>query len=223
MGLFITLVFLVIGGTVAILLKSSASDLAKDGLERDRKMELWEAEKRKLEQFLAHEHEGWRFLNGTKIDGHSGLIALDERGISIRLATFDENADVLAIVSDERLPVSSIKSISVSQPTKSKTVVHVDQTPVAVQANKKSPGGRALVGAVVAGPIGAIVGAATGLSNESKIELHQTRRSQEITVRDPAVLIIGTSDFKRPTIRLAFGDNTILNQWSSRLWAARGW
>lgn len=230
MGMFLLIVGMIFVGVplVAMLLVwSQAANDHRELEERKLKREAMEAamqfELALVTTLMGKRSADWPYQDRITLEGENGLIGLNGNGTAFCLARYHVAEDEAVATAEETFKVHSIKSITVDQPTKTVTRTHTDRTPVAVQSQKKSPIGRALVGGVVAGPIGAVVGGLSGVGASTEVQYHNTQRSETVTVKGDAVLVIGLADFRRPVLRLKFEDNKVLNEWSRRLWAARGW
>lgn len=160
--------------------------------------------------------EGWAIAEKAKIDGKMGLVGLRADGSELRLVSCERDGVTIKVLHDEVLPFQKIVGVNFLQEMRSKVITHKETTPVAV-GNGKSVGTRALAGALIAGPAGAIVGQASGLSGKSKIEHVETKRSETILVKGHPSLVIDVDDIARPMRCLVFDTEQQTKEWSSRL------
>jgi hypothetical protein len=213
-------------GAIALAGKSKSTS-AQVAEERKRELEAEEQLRcdhrmERHKQFLAAQTHDWAYVDAVRMGPDEGFLAIDAKGASFRLAIIGERGDEFFIVADEVIAVSAIRSISIAQPMKPLTTTRVSRVPVAVQKQKNTIG-RAVVGGVLAGPVGALVGGISAGHGETTVERHDTHHTETTYVKSDPVLVIATGSFDRPAIRLKFEDVKILNVWSARLWAARGW
>lgn len=160
--------------------------------------------------------EGWAIAERAKIDGTMGLVGLRADGSELRLVSCERSEVTIKILNDETLPIPQIVSVGISRDKRNKVITHKETTPVAVGTGK-SAGTRALAGALIAGPAGAIVGQASGLSGKSKIKYVATQRSETISVDGHPYLVLETEDIERPLRTLIFDTEKQTKEWSSRI------
>lgn len=116
----------------------------------------------------------------------------------------------------KRIPVARLRSVELETTTKMGTKVHVDRVPVVTQ-QKKSAGGRAIIGAIALGPVGAIAGAASGLNKKTTTTYKEVKRTEQVEVAGPKVIVVGTGDLTTPVIRLRCRTDALTEEWAHRL------
>ncbi len=84
-----------------------------------------------------------------------------------------------------------------------KTVSRKETTALAVPKNKSAIG-RGVAGALVLGPVGAVLGAASALTPETRIVEHEHQRQSEIMVDGKPILVVETSSLTRPIVKIEF-------------------
>jgi hypothetical protein len=94
-----------------------------------------------------------------------------------------------------------------------------ERQPVVVQ-QRKSPVGRALIGGIALGPIGAIAGAASGLNGKSTIKYVEKTVRKEVETEGPKLLVVGTSDPAQPMLKIMAPRDDVTEEWLHRLRAA---
>jgi len=161
----------------------------------------------------------WQFKCQAVIDGEVGYLAMDGEGSNLRLVSCKKEETRLTVVADETIPLRSVTSIAIDQPNKTKTITHTETTPVAVGSGR-SPVGRAVVGGLVAGPVGAVVGGLSGVGGKSKIEHVTTKRHETVYVKEHPKLIVRVDDLIRPRRIFVFETVRETNDWSARIFAA---
>lgn len=163
---------------------------------------------------------GWEHITPASINGSNGFVAITGNGLLLRFVTYNRANDTFSIISDTTIAVRSILSFDVVIPERSKTITHNDKIPVVVKEGR-SPVGRALVGGVLLGPVGAVVGAASGVGGKTKVEHKQVQRSETIKVKGPSKLVLGVQDLATPVLRIEFEPSSLSNDWWYRIQSAR--
>lgn len=118
------------------------------------------------------------------------------------------------------LTVREILSLNVVTPRIVKSRIKI--VPVSIVENKtKSPVARGLIGAVLLGPAGLVVGAASGLNAKTgtRVENHKVTEKYEAD-GDPQ-LIIGTSRDDYPVLKIKFEPVSLAEEWLYKIQAAQ--
>lgn len=114
------------------------------------------------------------------------------------------------------IPAVAIRSVEIEKTTKKGVKIHIDRIPITTQ-QKKSAGGRALIGAVALGPVGLVAGAASGLNKKSTTKIKEVKRREVVDVPGPDVIVVGTNDLANPIIRIRCRDDQTTQEWAHRL------
>jgi hypothetical protein len=155
----------------------------------------------------------------VEVDGRSGILALANDGRALRFIAWHREGAALACVDDQTLSTTTIRATSINQPDVASVVTHREKVPVAVAA-RRSAGGRALVGGLVAGPAGAVIGGASGLNAGSKIKMVATERHETVYSKGHPVMVIEFDDLVTPRRSVTFADANTTDDWLSRIHAA---
>jgi hypothetical protein len=110
----------------------------------------------------------------------------------------------------------SILLAELNSPSVQKYVREVKTEAVVIQT-KKSSIGRALVGGVLLGPVGAVVGAASGVGGKQEIKHVQTPISREVTSKGPLEVVLRLNDMQKPMLRLRGETNAKTEEWFHRI------
>ena len=124
------------------------------------------------------------------------------------------------VLNDKTLPINKIISLDIARPTVKKTVYTTQAVPI-VKKQHRSPVGRAAVGALVAGPLGAVVGAASGLGGKVTTEVEERKVAQQVEGLGDPQLIMGTSDAERPLLKIKFDPPELAESWLYKIRAAQ--
>ena len=218
------IVFAIIVGlipiVIAIFANADKAAVDRERNEREQKARELEEQFRIRRQAVLQELMGeLPFKAFAMLDGATGFIGMDKDGKFMRLISCREDEASLTVSSDETLSIKNIKSVSIDQPYKDRIITHIDKTPVAV-GTKRSPGGRALIGAAIAGPAGAIIGGMSGLGGKSQVEQIETKRHETVQVKGQPKLVIAIDDLSKPRRILKFETVSETNEWSARIFTA---
>lgn len=213
-------ILVVIGLAVASLSASNKERLKEI---RERKQAEYDAANAEYEKACAELCEpalsGWSLIEKVTVDSRPARIALSEDGKSLRFLSWKRQGNGIVNVTDRTYPTKAVIGLAIDQPDVSRIVTHKEKTPVAVNV-RRSAGGRALVGGIVAGPAGAVIGGASGLNGKTKITMVETERHETVDSKGHPTLIVQLDDLASPRRALVFSDVKTTNEWSSRIHAA---
>lgn len=201
------------------------------GRREDEKRELEAAEYKRLYYLEADRKKrlldeatslftGWSHITPAQINGSSGVFALSENGLLVRYLTYDDTKADFEKRKDRTFAARSVLSLDVVIPDVTKTRTNYERVAEPVQKNR-SVVGRAAVGGVVLGPLGAVVGGMTGLQPNTKIVERTVKKTETYQTKGPSVLVIGLRDVSEPVLRVMFDPSKLSNEWWYRLNAAR--
>jgi len=159
------------------------------------------------------------FVAFAKIDDTQGVVCMDEQGKCLVLFELDEFGAGDEAEPKRAVPVTDIVSLSVEYAHKSKTVKQRERVPLAVRP-KRSPVARALVGGVLAGPVGAMVGGMSGLSGGSDIKYGEVSRMEKVSYEGDPTIILDVDNLSRPQLSIKLESRRETDEWLSRLKAA---
>lgn len=170
--------------------------------------------------FVALSAGEWAFHTPALLDGKTGAVMLNSDATKLRFLLFTCTAFRCDQLGDLVLPIEAVRSLRVEQQTRTKVVAHDETMPVAVMPRRKA-GLSAAVGGLVAGEVGAIVGAASSLGQGSTIEHHTAWRKETVSFQATPKVIVGLDDLTFPSISIEFDDEATTNEWLSRIDVAR--
>ena len=116
----------------------------------------------------------------------------------------------------EQIDLRSILSVEMVDSTRLVRRMHIERDTELVH-HRRSPVTRGLVGAVALGPVGMVLGAASGLN--SKVELkHRDRKvTKMVEAAGPPSIVLGTNLPTRPMIKLRAASKAKTEEWFYRL------
>jgi hypothetical protein len=199
-----------IAATNALRERSEAAAAAKCQVERDKS--AW------LETL-----KGWRFQTFGRVLNLKSrpkcIIALGADDRLLRIAQFSDEGK-FEVLSDKILALNKIISLDIAFPTVTKTVYDVQAVPI-VSKQKRSPVGRAVVGGILLGPLGAVVGAASGLNGAVTTNVEERQVAKKIESRGDAQLILGIADVEVPVLKIELEPPQLAGEWLHRIRAAQ--
>ncbi len=209
------IIFLVFAFITEANNKNSIESAAKRE-EHGRQEAEFDANREALRQMEFHD---WAVSQRATVDGQRALIGMRADGSELRILICRREGNEFFAERDEVIHIKDVCGINIDQQTKKRTIVHKSSTPVAVNSGR-SAGTRALAGAMIAGPVGAIIGGASGLGGKTRIEHVETRHLETVEYETQPKLVVQIRDVVRPRRVLAFDSVAELNDWSSRIWGA---
>lgn len=227
--MFVLIMTVVVGVPLLALLVatiSNANDSRRAGEEgaQTKARQLAEKEQEaalaiKREAFVAKTIPGWQFVARALLDEVPALVAMDKTGMLLRIVKHNEIGDFDKI-DDVTLNVRSIVSMDVYIAKGSRAVSRTQRVPVQTLHNKNAVG-RGILGAVVAGPVGAVVGAASGIGSKVESSFENKTTYETISVNKPSVLVLGTNRPEMPVLRIQFVPSKLSSEWYYRIQAAQ--
>ena len=158
----------------------------------------------------------WPYATYCKLDGKHADLLLSHDGSKLKFLLGAAGAPSSGSAIYE-LNASSIVDVGLERRTTIKNQSRVEDV-ILPQANRKSTVGRAVVGGVLLGPVGAVVGAASSMKGPPpKIE----KCTVVDTVEEETVplIVLSTRDLARPVIRLDVIGKARTEEWYARLLA----
>jgi len=116
--------------------------------------------------------------------------------------------------------LESVFSAEVRWKELKETFFRTEVVPIS-STNKRSPVGRALVGAVLLGPAGLVIGAASGLGGKTTITSQERKVLDERIVKGKPTLVIGTTDPNFPVVEVSFRSDNVPDHWLGQIRAAK--
>lgn len=118
------------------------------------------------------------------------------------------------------LALTDIISLDIARPKVTKT--RKKTVPVSIVENKrKSPVGRAAVGGVLLGPVGAVVGAASGLNAKTETRIENREVSERYETDGDPQLVVGTKLDDFPVLKLKFDPVANAETWMFKIRGAQ--
>lgn len=183
--------------------------------------EAAQAKRLQLEtEFLAAKAPGWPFHAKVKIEDKPGIVVMDREGRLLRLLVMTPTGDPIEAEEDSTFGMPRIRHVSVYQPTMTRTVVHTEKVPVGIVSTKGNGGLRAAAGGLVAGQVGATIGAASAAKVGTSVSYHEVQRNETVNYLPRAKLVLDIDDLERPRVSLEFVDHVATNEWLSRIHTA---
>jgi hypothetical protein len=161
----------------------------------------------------------WPVKANCKIEKRRCAALINANSTALRFITFSENGEPL-IERVFQIAVKSIISMGMERPEIVTTVSDIQYVPVTIQKQKR-PITRAVVGGALFGPVGAVVGAVSGVGGriETKVEAHRTTRRK--TLLGSSQLVLGTSDPNHICVKIEFDPVKLAEEWWYRIQAAQ--
>ncbi|KHL24276.1 hypothetical protein PK98_15030 [Croceibacterium mercuriale] len=129
----------------------------------------------------------------------TGVLVVDHSENVLRLFGYRTN-DAFTVEVTAAVRATDILSVEIVRPSTKKRVRRMEAVPV-VTSQKKSPVARGLVGGALLGPVGLVVGAASGIGRDVSTKIEEHVIWDEVDAPGPAVLHIGTTILDSPLIR----------------------
>jgi len=158
--------------------------------------------------YEAEHLQGWPHRLTKSAEFHRQLLMINEERTALRFVQLASHTGLLS--ADYSVSLREVISAELQQ--NSETVMQVETTATVQQQGAAR---RAAVGALIAGPTGAIIGAASKRTSASA-----TSVSTSHTVQGPIYLVVGTSNFERPVIKFEVSSLRQGEEWLHRIRAA---
>lgn len=163
--------------------------------------------------------DGWQFITSARMmkchgDPPCHVLASSDGS----LLRFDRRDDVFALDAEPLLTLgmNEIVSLDIVRPmTTRQRSVEVPETVTTVR--RKSPVKRGLVGGVLLGPAGLVLGAASGLKDDTTTKTQMKKVTEQYQVEGDPRLAIGTSNPSNPYFEVRFIDSRESEQWLHRI------
>lgn len=176
-------------------------------------------QKELLSKFIKAETAEWLHVTPAKVNGRNAVIGLSEGG-EINLKTYVEMNGLYIVKAHKSLSSQHIISFDVEAPDRTKLVTHKEKVPVATK-KKRSSVGRAIVGGVALGPLGAVVGAASGLNGKEQVTYHEVKRQETVKVKGDPLLVLGVRELDEPKLVICFEPAKLAEEWWYRIQSLR--
>lgn len=83
--------------------------------------------------------------------------------------------------------------------------------------HRRSPVARGLASAALLGPVGGVLGAASGLNGKTELKHVEKKVTKYVETSGPRSILIGTSDLSRPVVRVRAPSASKTEEWFYRL------
>lgn len=169
------------------------------------------------------ENEEWSVVTQARYLNTEGqpncLVMICKKSLFLQILTYKLDTD-LTKSQDLNLHINQVIGLNIARPRVTK--YRSKQVPISsIETKTKSPVARGLVGGALLGPVGLVLGAASGLNSEvSTTTQNQTVEEAYETDGDPQ-LIIGTSLASNPVIKLLFDVPSLADEWLYRIKGAQ--
>jgi hypothetical protein len=163
------------------------------------------------------------------LEGDRVLLFLGPEKTTVEIVSYtNEDAKEVKIVSEFSLKQGDVLSVETRDIFLDKTRKKEIRTPMAVQtasqtSKSRSPVARGLVGAALLGPVGAIVGAASGLKNDqthtssSQVVEHVSHQTETYSEFSQTELLITIRNLEAPLLRVSSKNKASIDLWKARL------
>jgi hypothetical protein len=168
-------------------------------------------------------------LSDLSLEGNRVLLFLGHEKTTVEIVSYtNEDATEVKIVSEFSLKQGDVLSVETRDIFLDKTRKKEIRTPMTVQtgsqtSKSRSPVARGLVGAALLGPVGAIVGAASGLKNDqthissSQIVEHVSHQTETYSEFSQTELLITIRNLEAPLLRISSKNKATIDLWKARL------
>jgi hypothetical protein len=168
-------------------------------------------------------------LSDMTFEGDRVLFFLGPEKTTVEIVSYtNEDATEVKIVSEFSLKQGDVLSVETRDIFLDKTRKKEIRTPMTVQtgsqtSKSRSPVARGLVGAALLGPVGAIVGAASGLKNDqthkstSQIVEHVSHQTETYSEFSQTELLITIRNLEAPLLKVSSKNKASIDLWKARL------
>jgi hypothetical protein len=158
--------------------------------------------------------KGWPLRVPCLISGSPSLLMLDPAMKSLRTVSYVD--DEFRVQADATIPLADIFSVEVQRTEVMEDYYRTELVPV-VSSKKKSPVARSVVGWALLGPVGALVGAASGTRADIPTDVQERKVLDQRKRVGPAVLVLGTTNPLHPMIKISLESDHAVEEWKFRI------
>lgn len=211
---FVVLVWAWLSSTMKKNKREHAANVARD---QQREVER-NAALNAQDDFFGEARAEWPLQTPIRSKGRAMLMATQHVS-RLRLQYF-ENEGAFEAGAIREFDVKALRTVEIRETFRTRKVEKVDHVPISFSNNRSSVG-RAVAGGLIAGPTGAMVGAASGLGGKHKIEHKKVTTYEERQERAPAMLVLGVNDIENPLVKIHFEADGEADTWRHRIDMAR--
>ncbi len=213
MGTFFLTTFAVFAGLIWFLVWAANKEAEAKATRAAAAAETERANQEARRAFVAEELGGNEPFD-CRLDGKAALLASEQDDDGLRIILLADRfwPKTFEVIGEDFIRYEMIRAVAYEQDDVVETYTRTVVTPVATQ-KKKSAIGRGLVGGVLLGPAGLILGAASGISPETKI-VQTTSKQQDTRVVKGKPTVLLTLHAVPPFKRLQFDKADDARAWA---------